>query len=72
MVIMLPFSYVCLSVSLLLAKATFAAICETYSYLTRDMWAETKVTKPPFQEYSDFLAKTQTKNAALTAASTTE
>lgn len=54
------------------AKATFAAICETYSYLTRDMWTETKITKPPFQEYSDFLAKTQAKNAAIATTSTTE
>jgi small subunit ribosomal protein S2e len=38
-------------------KATFAAISKTYAYLTPDLWAETKLTKAPYQEYTDFLAK---------------
>lgn len=38
-------------------KATFAAISHTYGYLTPDLWREYKLTKAPFQEYSDFLAK---------------
>ena len=40
-----------------LAKATFAAISETYHYLTPDMWKETQFTKGPYQEFTDFLAK---------------
>ena len=39
------------------AKATFAAISETYHYLTPDMWKETQFTKGPYQEFTDFLAK---------------
>lgn len=42
------------------AKATFAAISKTYSYLTPDMWKETVFTKTPYQEFTDFLAKNQT------------
>jgi len=41
------------------AKATFAAISKTYSYLTPDMWKETVFTKTPYQEFTDFLAKNQ-------------
>jgi len=37
-------------------KATFFAIKETYAYLTPDLWKEGKLIKPPFQEYTDFLA----------------
>ena len=40
------------------AKATFAAITNTYAYLTPDLWPDVKLTKPPFQEHTDFLAKT--------------
>jgi len=36
-------------------KATFAAIGSTYGFLTPDLWKEYKLTKIPFQEYSDFL-----------------
>jgi len=43
-------------------KATFFAIKETYAYLTPDLWKEGRLTKTPFQEFSDFLAL-QTKNA---------
>ncbi|KAI9208992.1 40S ribosomal protein S2 [Polychytrium aggregatum] len=39
-------------------KATFMAISNTYGYLTPDLWAPTEFTKSPYQEYSDFLAKT--------------
>jgi len=37
------------------AKATFAAITNTYSYLTPDLWKETVFQKTPYQEHSDFL-----------------
>jgi small subunit ribosomal protein S2e len=46
---------------LLLAKATYAAMAMTYSYLTPDLWKETVYTKTPFQEYSAHLANTQKK-----------
>ncbi len=39
------------------AKATYAAIGNTYSYLTPDLWKETVFTKAPYQEYSDYLVK---------------
>ena len=39
------------------AKATYAAIAATYSYLTPDFWKETVFTKSPYQEFTDFLAK---------------
>ena len=31
------------------AKATYAAIAETYAYLTPDLWKETVFTKSPYQ-----------------------
>ena len=37
-------------------KATFDAIRKSYGYLTPDLWAETKLTKSPYQEHTDFLA----------------
>ncbi|PVV03189.1 hypothetical protein BB560_002344 [Smittium megazygosporum] len=40
-------------------KATFAAIGNTYTFLTPDLWAETHFTKDPYHEYSSFLAKNQ-------------
>ncbi|CAF1076849.1 unnamed protein product [Adineta steineri] len=43
------------------AKATYAAMAMTYSYLTPDLWKETVYTKTPFQEYSDHLSNTQKK-----------
>lgn len=43
------------------AKATFAAMGMTYSYLTPDLWKETAYTKTPFQEYSDHLSHVQKK-----------
>jgi small subunit ribosomal protein S2e len=36
-------------------KATYAAIVNTYSYLTPDLWAPSKFKKSPYQEYTDFL-----------------
>jgi len=38
-------------------KATFNAIKASYSYLTPEFWTPTVFSKAPFQEYSDFLAK---------------
>lgn len=46
------------------AKATYAAMAMTYSYLTPDLWKETVYTKTPFQEYSDHLAHAQKKYVA--------
>ncbi|KAL4684119.1 hypothetical protein H8959_021813 [Pygathrix nigripes] len=45
------------------AKATFDAICKTYSYLTPDLWKETVFTKSPYQEFTDQgdLVKTHTR-----------
>uniref|UniRef100_A0A2K6TUE5 Small ribosomal subunit protein uS5 n=1 Tax=Saimiri boliviensis boliviensis TaxID=39432 RepID=A0A2K6TUE5_SAIBB len=42
-------------------KATFDAICKTYSYLTPDLWKETVFTKSPYQEFRDHLIKTRTR-----------
>jgi len=39
-------------------KATFAALSETYGYLTPDLWKETRVGKTPYQEHTDFLFAT--------------
>ena len=38
-------------------KATFAAIGNTYAFLTPDMWPATVNTKEPFQEHSTFLSR---------------
>merc|ERR1712079_397119 len=37
-------------------KATFEALRGTYCYLTPDLWRPTAFTKPPFQEFTDYLA----------------
>jgi len=37
-------------------KATFFAIRQTYSFLTPDLWRETRLNKIPYQEFTDFLA----------------
>ncbi|ORY00280.1 40S ribosomal protein s2 [Basidiobolus meristosporus CBS 931.73] len=42
-------------------KATFAAIGNTYTFLTPDLWAETKYSVAPYQEFSDYLSKAQDK-----------
>merc|ERR1712107_598784 len=39
------------------AKATYAAIAKTYSFLTPDLWKETVFQKSPYQEHTDFLSK---------------
>ncbi len=46
------------------AKATYAAIANTYSYLTPDLWKETTFTKSPYQEFTDYLAKNHTRVSA--------
>jgi small subunit ribosomal protein S2e len=46
------------------AKATFAAISATYSYLSPEFWKETRFSKNPFHQYSDFLAKAKVAAAA--------
>ncbi|XP_014681321.1 PREDICTED: 40S ribosomal protein S2-like [Priapulus caudatus] len=50
------------------AKATYEAIARTYSYLTPDLWKETVFTKPPYQEFTDYLAQTHARVAAAAAA----
>lgn len=37
-------------------KATFEALKATYGYLTPDLWKPTTYVKPPFQEFTDYLA----------------
>eukprot|EP01117_Protostelium_nocturnum_P018883 TRINITY_DN79_c0_g1_i1.p1 TRINITY_DN79_c0_g1~~TRINITY_DN79_c0_g1_i1.p1 ORF type:complete len:177 (-),score=59.14 TRINITY_DN79_c0_g1_i1:148-678(-) len=39
-------------------KATFAALSNTYSFLTPDLWKETRLMKVPFHEHTDFLSAT--------------
>ncbi len=39
-------------------KATFAAIANTYGFLSPDLWPASALTKSPFQEHSDYLVKT--------------
>ncbi|VDK76003.1 unnamed protein product [Litomosoides sigmodontis] len=39
------------------AKATYAAIQRTYSYLTPDLWKEQALEKTPYQRYWEFLAQ---------------
>jgi len=51
-------------------KATFAALGNSYGFLTPDLWRETKLGKNPYQEYSDFLLSSSKdkKRAAIAAA----
>jgi len=49
------------------AMATYNAVAETYSYLTPDLWKETVFTKPPFQEFTDYLAKHHVRGVARSA-----
>ncbi|KHN88277.1 40S ribosomal protein S2 [Toxocara canis] len=44
------------------AKATYAAIQRTYSYLTPDLWKENALEKTPYQRYWEFLAQTPVRN----------
>lgn len=39
------------------AKATYAAIAKTYAYLTPDLWKDMPLSKTPYQEHADYLAK---------------
>lgn len=39
-------------------KALFDALSQTYGYLTPELWAPTVYTKSPYQEWSDYLART--------------
>lgn len=39
------------------AKATYAAIQRTYSYLTPDLWKENTLEKNPYQMHHDFLSQ---------------
>lgn len=45
------------------AKATYAALAKTYTYLTPDLWKENVFTKTPYQEWSDYLTKNPTRGA---------
>lgn len=42
-------------------KATFEAVSKTYHYLTPDLWRETLLSKPLYQEHTDFLGKVAPK-----------
>jgi len=53
-------------------KATFAALCNTYGFLTPDLWKEMKLTKSPYQEYTDFLFQTSKDKAKAKAAALAE
>jgi len=37
------------------------AIGNTYGFLTPELWPETQFSKSPYQEWSDYLAKTGKK-----------
>lgn len=50
------------------AKATFAAISRTFTYLTPDFWPNSKMGKPPFQEFTDYLSKAQKVQPTVAAA----
>lgn len=38
-------------------KATFAAVADAYGFLTPNLWADTKLTRSPLEEYADVLGK---------------
>ena len=40
-------------------KAMFAALRNTYGYLSPELWTENPLTASPYQEHTDFLAKKQ-------------
>lgn len=44
-------------------KATFQALSNTYGFLSPELWKETKFTKAPFQEHTDFLANPHAAHA---------
>jgi len=37
-------------------KATFFALASTYSYLTPDLWKETRIAKAPYHEFTEYLS----------------
>ena len=39
------------------AMATYLAMASTYNFLTPDAWAPTQFIPTPFQEYTDYLAR---------------
>jgi len=39
------------------AKAVYAALSKTYSFLTPDLWKQTAFAKSPYQEHTDFLSQ---------------
>lgn len=45
------------SIVSLCLQATFDCLMKTYGFLTPDLWKETRFSRSPFQEYTDFLAK---------------
>jgi len=49
-------------------KATFFAISASYGFLTPELWKETEFTKAPYQEFTDFLAKSTKVPAAAAPA----
>merc|ERR1712151_343769 len=42
-------------------KATFAALGQTYKFLTPDLWKVTALPPAPYQEFSDYLMMAKTK-----------
>lgn len=42
-------------------RATFAAIGNTYSFITPDLWTPAPLLKSPYQEFTDYLAKADKK-----------
>merc|ERR1712137_124327 len=45
-------------------KATFEALRASYGYLTPDLWKPTHFMKPPFQEFTDYLAQSKSAPTA--------
>jgi small subunit ribosomal protein S2e len=43
-------------------KAVFAALGKTYGYLSPDLWPEEALKNTPYQEHTDFLAKSHVEN----------
>lgn len=49
--------------SMFMKQATFDCLLKTYGFLTPDFWRETRFTRAPYQEYTDYLmVKPSTKN----------
>jgi len=45
-------------------KAAFAALGQTYKFLTPDLWKSTALPPSPYQEFSDYLMMAKTKKVA--------